>query len=60
MDEDTITVRCVCGWETTGPEDAVVQETVDHGRRTHNMVATREDVLAMAVAPSDGAEAEGG
>ena len=60
MDDDTITVRCVCGWETTGPEDAVVEETVDHGRRTHNMVATRDEVLAMAVPTPEVVEAEGG
>jgi Protein of unknown function (DUF1059) len=53
MDDETITVRCVCGWEATGPEDVVVEETRDHGRRVHNMTATREDVLAMAVAPAD-------
>jgi predicted small metal-binding protein len=53
MDEQTITVRCVCGWETTGREDAVIQETVDHGLRLHNMVPTRDDVLAMAVTRAD-------
>jgi predicted small metal-binding protein len=49
MEGDTITVRCVCGWETTGPEDDVVAATVEHGRRTHTMTPTREEVLAMAV-----------
>ena len=53
MDEERITVRCVCGWETTGHEDAVIEETVDHGRRRHNMVPTRDDVLAMAVPRAD-------
>ena len=53
MDEETITVRCACGWETTGPEDAVVVETVEHGRQIHNMVPTRDEVLAMAVARTD-------
>ena len=53
MDEQTITVRCVCGWEATGREDAVIRETVDHGLRLHNMVPTREDVLAMAVTRAD-------
>jgi predicted small metal-binding protein len=46
----TLLVRCACGWETTGTEDAVVAATQEHGRRLHNMQATREDVLAMAVA----------
>ena len=49
MENETITVRCVCGWETTGPEEDVVVATVEHGRRLHNMIATREEVLAMAV-----------
>ena len=54
MDDDTITVRCVCGWETTGPEDEVVEATRDHGRRIHNMTPSREEVLAMAVGPVGG------
>jgi predicted small metal-binding protein len=49
VDDESIAVRCVCGWETSGPEDVVVQATVEHGRRVHNMTATRQDVLAMAV-----------
>src|SRR5262245_29880953 len=50
---------CVCGWETTGPEDEVVAATLDHGLRVHNMGGTREDVLARAerVTPDDGAAA---
>ena len=46
---DTMTVRCVCGWETTGSPDEVVAATSDHGQRIHNMSATREEILAMAV-----------
>jgi hypothetical protein len=49
MDDEAITVRCVCGWETTGPEEEVVVATIEHGRRLHNMTATRDEVLAMAV-----------
>jgi predicted small metal-binding protein len=56
MADETITVRCVCGWETTGPEDNVVTATVEHGRRMHNMTPTRDEVLAMAVAPADDAD----
>jgi predicted small metal-binding protein len=52
----SITVRCVCGWEASGPEDEVVAATVDHGQKTHNMTATREQVLAMAVTPAEMAE----
>ncbi|HEV8545085.1 MAG TPA: hypothetical protein VGQ64_02230 [Candidatus Limnocylindrales bacterium] len=55
MDDETITVRCVCGWETTGPEEDVVVATIEHGVRLHNMTATREEVLAMAVSPPEGA-----
>ncbi len=50
MDEQ-MTVRCACGWETTGSEDAVVTATREHGERLHNMTATREQVLAMAIRP---------
>ena len=46
--DDTITVRCVCGWETSGAEDDVVAATVEHGLRLHNMTTTRDEVLAMA------------
>jgi predicted small metal-binding protein len=51
-----VTVRCACGWETMGTEDEVVAATTDHGLRLHNMTPTREQVLAMAIVPS---EAEG-
>ena len=47
--EVTLTVRCACGWEVSGPQEDVVSATIEHGRRIHNMVAGREDVLAMAV-----------
>jgi len=49
MDDDSISVRCVCGWETRGPEQVVIEATVEHGRRMHNMTPTRDEVLAMAV-----------
>jgi predicted small metal-binding protein len=49
VDDETITVRCVCGWETTGGEDDVIVATTEHGRRLHNMTPTRDEVLAMAV-----------
>jgi predicted small metal-binding protein len=51
MDDEQITVRCVCGWETTGPEDVVIEATQEHGRRMHNMAPTRDEVLAMVVRP---------
>jgi hypothetical protein len=49
-DDGPITVRCVCGWETTGAEAAAVEATMEHGRTMHNMTPTRDQVLAMAVA----------
>ena len=58
MSTDSLTIRCVCGWETTGTEDEVVAATAEHGRRMHNMTPTRDEVLAMAVAPDKVAEAE--
>jgi predicted small metal-binding protein len=48
--DDTITVRCACGWETTGVENDVIVATTEHGRRVHNMTPTRDEVLAMALA----------
>jgi predicted small metal-binding protein len=41
------TNRCACGWEISGSEAEVVDATIDHGRRIHNMEATREEVLAV-------------
>jgi hypothetical protein len=51
MGEDELTIRCACGWETTGPEADAVDATIEHGRRLHNMEATPEQVLAQAVRP---------
>ena len=48
MDE-RITVRCACGWLTEGLEDAVVAATREHGEQRHNMTASREQILAMAI-----------
>lgn len=42
-------IRCACGWSVSGPEDEVVEATREHGHRAHNMLPTREQVLAMAV-----------
>ena len=53
MDNAIVTVRCVCGWETSGTETDVVAATAEHGRRLHNMTPTRDEVLAMAVAQAD-------
>jgi predicted small metal-binding protein len=56
MDEARqFTNRCACGWEISGSEDEVVDATIDHGRRIHNMEATREQVLAVLRAGEAGA-----
>jgi predicted small metal-binding protein len=48
MDDPTMfTNHCACGWEITGSEEEVVDATIDHGRRIHNMEATRAEVLAV-------------
>jgi predicted small metal-binding protein len=49
MGSTPLIVRCACGWQTTGTEDEVVAETQEHGRRLHNMLPSRADVLAMVV-----------
>lgn len=46
METTEYTNRCACGWEVTGPLDDVVDATIDHGRRIHNMEATRDQVIA--------------
>jgi hypothetical protein len=42
-----LTNRCACGWEVTGSEDLVVDATIEHGRRMHNMEASRDEVRAV-------------
>jgi predicted small metal-binding protein len=54
-EERQYTNHCACGWEVTGPEDEVVDATIDHGKRIHNMEATREQVLAVLHARADAA-----
>ena len=57
-DASPFTNRCACGWEVTGSEDEVVDATIDHGRRIHNMEATREQVVAALHAPANVDQAE--
>jgi predicted small metal-binding protein len=40
------TNRCACGWEFRGTRDEVVDATIDHARRIHNMEAIRDEVLS--------------
>lgn len=53
MERERLTVRCACGWETKGTESEVVEATREHGERVHNMTASREQILAMAVPAAD-------
>jgi len=43
-----LVVRCDCGFEARGDEQAVVPTVQKHGIEAHNMQVTREQVLAMA------------
>lgn len=49
-DRTEYTNRCACGWEVTGALDDVVDATIDHGRRIHNMEATRDEVVTALMA----------
>ena len=39
-------LRCACGWEVVGTEDEVVNATLEHAEKLHNIRATREEVLS--------------
>jgi predicted small metal-binding protein len=52
MTSEPLRLRCACGWETAGSEEELIRATEEHGRRVHNMVPTREEILAMLV-PAD-------
>lgn len=59
MTSGALLLRCACGWETTGSEEELIRLTEEHGRRVHNMVPTRDEILAMIVRtepPSHGSE----
>ena len=51
MDAGSLLVRCACGWETRGTEDEIVEATREHGRRVHNMLPSRAEVVTMVVGP---------
>jgi len=53
VETDQLKVRCACGWETSGAEPEVIEATLEHGQRLHNMTATRAQILAMAVPAGD-------
>ncbi len=43
-----LVVRCECGFEARAAEAELVPIVQRHGRESHNMQVTREQVLAMA------------
>jgi predicted small metal-binding protein len=49
-------IVCDCGWTARGTEDELVAAARAHGREAHDMVPTREQVLAVAtpIADDDG------
>jgi predicted small metal-binding protein len=49
-------LRCACGWEATGNEEELVAATQEHGRRMHNMSASRAEVLAMVIRDDQGSK----
>ena len=42
-------VTCMCGWQTRGTEDEVVEAIQAHGEAAHGNRPTREEILALAV-----------
>jgi predicted small metal-binding protein len=42
-------VTCMCGWQTRGTEDEVVEAIQRHGEETHGRRPSREEILALAV-----------
>ena len=42
-------VTCICGWQCRGTEDEVIEQVRVHGRETHGIESTREEILAIAV-----------
>jgi predicted small metal-binding protein len=46
-------IVCDCGWTVRGTEDELVAAAQAHGREAHDMVPTREQVLAVAAPVSE-------
>jgi predicted small metal-binding protein len=47
-DSGQLVVKCECGFESRGIASELVPVVQKHGRESHNMDATPEQVLAMA------------
>jgi predicted small metal-binding protein len=41
-------IACDCGWRIRGSEDELIAAAQEHGSTAHDMVPTREQVLATA------------
>jgi predicted small metal-binding protein len=41
-------IACDCGWRVRGTDDELVVAAQEHGCTAHDMVPTREQVLATA------------
>jgi predicted small metal-binding protein len=39
----------MCGWQTRGTEDEVVEAIQQHGEEVHGARPSREEILALAV-----------
>jgi hypothetical protein len=46
-------IVCDCGWTARGTEDELVAAAQAHGRDAHDLVPTREQVLAVATPVPD-------
>ena len=42
-------VTCQCGWRVHGTKDVVVREVQEHGRTTHSLNISEDEVMALAV-----------
>jgi predicted small metal-binding protein len=42
-------VTCQCGWRVHGTKEIVVSAVKEHGRSTHQLELTEEQVMAQAV-----------
>jgi hypothetical protein len=52
-------VTCRCGWQCRGTEDEVIEQVQAHGRSTHNIETTADEVRAIW-RPVEGDAASGG
>ncbi len=42
-------VTCQCGWRVRGAKEDVVRAVQEHGRSTHQLEVSEEEVMALAV-----------